>query len=75
MIYTAFQYCTLLVNMHLVRPKPDRKEREEIFAWANILKHDRHRIVRLVALCKRVIGIRATSWLLYRYVRLQGTVT
>ena len=75
MIYTAFQYCTLLVNIHLTRPKPNRKEREEVFAWANILKHDRHRIVRLVALCKRIIGIRATSWLLYRYVRLQGTVT
>ncbi len=75
LIYTAFQYCTLLVNMHLTRPKPNRKEREEIFSWADILRHDRHRIVHLVALCKRILGIRATAWLLYRYVRLQGTVT
>ena len=75
LIYTAFQYCTLLVNMHLTRPKPNRKEREEIFSWADILRHDRHRIVHLVALCKRILGIRATAWMLYRYVRLQGTVT
>lgn len=75
LIYTAFQYCTLLVNIHLTLPKPNRKVREEIFSWASILKHDHHRVVRLVALCKRVIGIRATSWLLYHYVRFQGTVT
>jgi glycosyltransferase involved in cell wall biosynthesis len=68
--YTAFQYCTLLINARLSGTKPDRQILRRIFDLSGLLQHDQTRIVRLVHLTSKVLGIRATSLLLYWYFRL-----
>lgn len=68
--YTAFQYCTLLINARLSKAKPDRQILRRIFDLSGLLQHDQTRIVRLVHLTSKVLGIHLTSLLLYWYFRL-----
>ncbi len=68
--YLAFQYCTLLLNWQLAG-KPGRNgEQAELRALAWLLRHDRCRIVKMVHMVYRVMGVRATSALLGVYFSL-----
>lgn len=69
--YTAFQYCTLLVNLHLARPKPAVEAYRQVYAMRGLLQNQNHRIARLVQLCAHILGVRITSWLLYGYFQIQ----
>lgn len=66
--YTAFQYCTLLVNLRLASPKPDAAFAADVYAQKHLLAGRTHRIVRLVRMCSAFAGIRCTSALLKVYV-------
>lgn len=68
--YIAFQYCTILINMHLCRPKIDKETREEIKTLSWLLKYDTNRIVKLVHTVYRILGLQITSWLLLIYFKL-----
>lgn len=68
MDYAAFQYCTLLINMHFA---PTTKEqRNKIFSYKWLLRHDGISQVRLVRIAGRVLGIAIASRLLYLYFRV-----
>ena len=68
--YTAFYYCMLLAYLPLVTPRPDRDFVRKVYAMKPLLKHNGHRIVRLVSLCAAVTGVRITSALLAQYVQI-----
>lgn len=68
--YIAFQYCTILINMRLCRPKIDRETREEIKKLSWLLEFDANRIVKLVHTVYRFLGLEITGWLLLIYFKL-----
>ena len=70
--YTAFQYCTLLINIHLCKPKPARETVGEIKQMAWLLQYDSNRIVKLIHTVYQVLGFTMTSWLLLIYFKIFG---
>lgn len=68
--YTAFQYCTILINMRLCRPAIDREARLEIKKLSWLLQYDANRIVKLVHMVHRFLGFEITGWLLLIYFKL-----
>ncbi|MEG2930659.1 MAG: glycosyltransferase [Ruthenibacterium sp.] len=72
MTYVAFQYCTLLINAHLARPKTSKEVWRRIYMQKQLLQYDNNRIVRMVALCSRCVGIALTARLLTVYFKRNG---
>ena len=68
--YVAFQYCTVLINLRLSRPKIDGKTKQEIKNLAWLLQYDENRIVRLIHRVYKCLGFEITSWLLVIYFKL-----
>ncbi len=68
--YTAFQYATLLINIHLCREKLPKETLAEIYRMKFLLRYHQSTSVRLIALCAKCIGVRATSYLLSIAFRL-----
>lgn len=68
--YTAFQYCTILINARLCRPQLPREKWEEIRQLSWLLQHDTNRIVKLIRMVHSVLGLKITSWLLLVYFKL-----
>jgi glycosyltransferase involved in cell wall biosynthesis len=66
--YAAFQYCTLLINMHFA--PIDNELRRRIFSLKHLLKYDGIFQVRLIRLASRFLGTAITSQLLYMYFRV-----
>ncbi len=69
MAYTAFQYCTLLINMHIAEPDPATKKQIWAFRW--LLQYDAVSQVRLVHTVSRIFGLAVTSRLLFFYFILK----
>ena len=65
--YTAFQYCTLLINLRLSKERVERAVVRKIVALKHLLRNNAIPAVRLVSLASRVVGVRAASWLLVVY--------
>ncbi|MEG1061747.1 MAG: glycosyltransferase [Oscillospiraceae bacterium] len=63
--FTAFQYCTLLINMRLT--SIDKVQRKTIFNMKDILNHDKNKVVNLINKTRKMIGINITSLLLWIY--------
>ena len=63
--YVAFQFCTLLINMHFASTAKEIKK--QIFSYKWLLAHNGISQVRLVHLVSRMVGIRLASRLLYFY--------
>lgn len=70
--YAAFQYATLLINMHLCRPAPDAAWQKRIRCLAPLLRWDLCPTVRLIRRVYRVAGFSLTGRLLTLYFRLQN---
>lgn len=68
--YTAFQYCTLLVNLRLSKNRVERRVVRQIVALKHLLCYDAIPAVRLVRRTSRVLGVRVASWILTAYIRL-----
>ena len=68
--YTAFQYCTIMINIHLSSEKPDAETLRQIQAMDWLLQYDANRIVKLVHIVNRLLGFSITSWLLYYYFKI-----
>lgn len=66
--YTAFQYCTLLINMNFV--EIDKELKQKIYAMKWLLKFDRTSKVKLIHTVSKLLGIKFTSKLLFAYFRL-----
>lgn len=66
--YTAFQYCTLLINMNF--DKIDAELKNKIYSLKWLLRYDENSKVKLIHTVSRVRGIKCTSKLLYVYFRL-----
>ncbi len=62
--YIAFQYATLLINIHLCADKLPKRCRNEVYRLKFLLPYNQSRTVRTIYLCSKCIGIRATSALL-----------
>lgn len=69
--YAAFQYATLLINIHLCSPPLDKALLREIYGMKNILNHDEIKQVKLINLVRKLAGIRAASWLVTLYFKLK----
>ena len=68
MTYTAFQYCTLLINMNF--DKIDKDLEKKIFSLKWLLKYDAIPQVKLIHTVSRLLGIKLTSKLLFIYFKL-----
>ena len=68
--YVAFQYCTVLINARICRPKLSREELRQVKKLAWLLQYDSNRIVKLIHTVYRVLGFDLTSWLLVVYFKL-----
>lgn len=68
--YVAFQYCTILINARLCKPKVEREELQKIRELSWLLQHDTNRLVKLIHIVYRVLGFEITSWLLLIYFKL-----
>jgi len=66
--YTAFQYCTLLINLHFAKIPSEWKR--QIFQLKWLLRYDGDPRVRLIRLVSSVLGVACTSRLLFWYFRL-----
>ncbi len=66
--YLAFQYSTLLINMHFV--DLDLAFKNKIFKYEYLLKYNLIKQVKLIYHVKKIFGINLTSKLLYRYFLL-----
>ncbi len=62
--YTAFQYATLLINIHRSAEKIPATCLAEIYQMKYLLRYNPTGIVRVISLCSSCIGIRATSRLM-----------
>ena len=70
--YWAYQYAMLIGLAPVMKEDADFETvmlRMEKLAW--LLKYDNVRKVRLVRICKKVVGLRLTSELLSRYYRIR----
>lgn len=65
MAYTAFQYCTVLINMNF--GKTDRNTENKIYGLKWVLKYDDIFQVRIIHLASKIIGIKLTSKLLFAF--------
>ncbi len=72
--YTSFQYATLLINIHLCRETLPKETLREIYSMKFLLRYHQSTSVRLIALCAKCIGIRATSFLLSIAFRLAQVI-
>jgi len=68
--YTAFQYCTLLVNLNKAHLSRAHELKREVYAMSYLLDNQGNRIAELVAFVRKILGIRFTGRLLYWYVLL-----
>lgn len=73
--YTSFQYATLLINIHLCSEKLPKETLAEIYRMKFLLRYHKSTSVRLIALCTKCIGVRATSYLLSIAFRLAQELT
>ncbi|MFI3169230.1 MAG: glycosyltransferase family 2 protein [Faecalibacterium sp.] len=62
--YTAFQYATLLINIHRSAEKIPADCLAEIYQMKYLLQYNPTGIVRLISLCSKCVGVRATSHLM-----------
>ncbi len=62
--YTAFQYATLLINIHLCAEEIPAALLAEIYAMRYLLQYNPKGIVRVIYLCTKCVGIRGTSRLM-----------
>lgn len=69
--YTAFQYATLLINMHLAK-NLDEKLADEVFSLKGLLDYGTAGQVRLIRAVSKIIGIKSTSLLLTFYFKLRS---
>ncbi len=70
MDYVAFQYATLLINIHLAKAHSSVKK--DVYSLKKLLDYDHNSSVRLVHLCSKIFGIRLASCILYAYFRLSA---
>ena len=70
--YVAFQYCALLINIQLCRPRPARETIQAVRQLSWLLQHDGNRIVKLIHSVYRILGFHLTSWLLVVYFKFFG---
>ncbi len=68
--YIAFQYCTVLINGRLCRPRLDKETMDKIREMAWLLEYDCNRIVKLIHSVYRVLGFEITSRLLLIYFKI-----
>lgn len=68
--YTAFQYCTVLINERLCRPRPEKGFHAQVRALSWLLKHDANGRVRLIHTVSKLLGLELTQRLLLVYFRL-----
>lgn len=68
--YVAFQYCTILINARLCKPRLTREKMGQIRELSWLLQYDANRIVKLVHRVYRILGFEITSWLLLIYFKL-----
>ncbi len=66
--FIAFQYATLLINVHLAGVK-DKEILKEVYSYRHLLISDAGSVVKLIYICNKFFGIRITSKLLYIYFR------
>ncbi len=62
--YAAFQYATLMINIHLSSSKIDNSTLQEIFTISDILKYNKSNTIKIIYIVKRVLGVKLTSKLL-----------
>lgn len=62
--YTAFQYATLLINIHRSAEKIPADCLAEIYEMKYLLQYNPTGIVRVIALCSKCFGVRFTSHLM-----------
>ena len=70
--YAAFQYCTLLINAQLCKPKASRERLREIQQMSWLLQYDANRIVKLIHTVYKLVGFKLTSLLLLVYFKFFG---
>lgn len=68
--YVAFQYCTVLINLRLCRPKIDKHTRQQVKELSWLLDYDLNQSVHLIHRVYRMVGFEITSWLLVIYFKL-----
>lgn len=68
--YSAFQFCTLLINWRRAGSPNDSSQLEQIKTLSHSLAHGKYYIVRLVHICYCLLGARGTSWLLQLWYQL-----
>lgn len=71
MSYVAFQYCTLLVNLHLAKPAVEKRVRNEVYRRKKLLKYRENYIVALVGKCCKIFGVCITGYMLYLYYQFR----
>lgn len=62
--YAAYQYCTLLINWQLSRPKPDRQLKQRAKQLSYLLKYDTNLVVKLTRITYGVLGFDLTGKLM-----------
>jgi len=65
--YTAFQYCTLLINMNFAEIDSGLKQKIYDMKW--LLKYNDTSKVKLIYIVSRLLGIKLTSKLLFIYFK------
>lgn len=68
--YVAFQYATIMINMHLCKEKIPKRLYKSIKEKSRLLKYDSYPQVRLINKVYRLAGFGITSRLLYIYFKL-----
>lgn len=68
--YAAFQYATIMINMHLCKEKIPNRLYKSIKEKSRLLKYDSYPQVRLINKVYRLAGFGITSRLLYIYFKL-----
>lgn len=71
MSYVAFQYCTLLINLHLAKPAVEKGVRYEIYRRKKLLEYKENGIVDLVGKCCKIFGVCITGYMLYLYYQFR----
>lgn len=62
--YTAFQYCTLLLNWQLAQPRPGQALKKRAKGLSPLLKFDANPVVRLTRIAYRLLGFDLTGKLM-----------
>ncbi len=70
MAYTAFQYCTLLINFRLANVDKDVKK--EIYEMKYLLNYNKIKTVNLIYKVHKILGINLTAKLLYLYFKIKS---